>query len=793
MTPLRPILRSLLSSTVVGGLVVLPFVLLAAGLRSAPADDAAGTKPPAPAAPAPVAHGWLAWRGPDQNGASTETGLPDECTLAGPNLRWSYELAGRGAPVLANGKLYVLGYRGDGPDLQELLVCLDAKTGKLLWEHGSSDFLSDTVYNRYAIGAPTVDAETANVYYLTAPGLFHCRTADGKLLWRHSLMEEFGRITFPNGRIGSPVVDGDLVMVHAVTSNWGKEGPARDRLYAFEKRTGELVWSTTPGTAPLDNSFATPVVGWWRGRRVLYVGTGCGHMAAIDARTGVPLWRFPFTKGGVNASALLYKDDTLIAIHGKENVDTSESGRMAAIRIPAEVKKTTPDEPMVLDRSSELWRNSLSSFSSSPVLVGDRVYVTVETGSLLCVDAGSGRTLWEHKLGPEQIHASPLAADGKLYVPINEGTFFVLRPGEKGTEVLSTERLPGNCLGSPTVWNGRIYVHTTEKLFCFGLPGDRPEPAAAGPVSPAAAAAAPGPLAFLLPVPADLVLKPGEKAALRLLGVDANGARVPLPAGAVPQWRKFVPATAKVRSEMNAEFDAEGRLSAAPDARLSAGSWEATIGEVKGTMRGRVLPRPPFREEFESYPLAVKHEQETGVMFAYPPLPWIGARFKWEIRERDGSRVLAKTLDNDLFQRSFTFLGPSDLSNYTVEADVMSDGTRRTMSVVGVINQRYVVALIGNAQELEVNSNYDRLKVAVPFAWKASAWYRLKARVDVAADGSGVVRGKAWPRGEPEPAAWTLEVPHKRAHASGSPGLFGFSPQNRVRVYVDNVSVTANE
>jgi hypothetical protein len=60
-----------------------------------------------------------------------------------------------------------------------------------------------------------------------------------------------------------------------------------------------------------------------------------------------------------------------------------------------------------------------------------------------------------------------------------------------------------------------------------------------------------------------------------------------------------------------------------------------------------------------------------------------------------------------------------------------------------------------------------------------------------AADGSGVVRAKAWKKGEAEPDAWTLEVPHKTAHQNGSPGLFGFSPQAE-RVYIDNMTVTAN-
>jgi hypothetical protein len=79
----------------------------------------------------------------------------------------------------------------------------------------------------------------------------------------------------------------------------------------------------------------------------------------------------------------------------------------------------------------------------------------------------------------------------------------------------------------------------------------------------------------------------------------------------------------------------------------------------------------------------------------------------------------------------------------------------------------------------------------VSFKWLPNTWYRLKARVDVAADGSGTVRAKAWKRGDAEPEKWTNEAPVKIANLNGSPGLSGFSPQD-MRVFIDNISVTAN-
>ena len=162
-------------------------------------------------------------------------------------------------------------------------------------------------------------------------------------------------------------------------------------------------------------------------------------------------------------------------------------------------------------------------------------------------------------------------------------------------------------------------------------------------------------------------------------------------------------------------------------------------------------------------------------------------------KDLDGgtNQALVKTIDNKLFQRGQVFFGFPDMKNYTVEADVLTEGNKRKMSEVGLINQRYIIVLKGNSQQIEVNSNQERIKVAAPFKWVPESWYHLKTRVDVAADGSGVVRAKAWKKGESEPEAWSIEVPHKIAHTEGSPGLYGFAPQD-MRIAIDNISVTAN-
>jgi outer membrane protein assembly factor BamB len=225
--------------------------------------------------------GWLNWRGPNQNGTSLETKLPEKLTM--DDLLWSADFPGQSSPVIANGKLYVLGYLGEGPELQEVIACFDITTGRKLWDRRFNDFLSDTIYTRYSTSNATIDPETGNVYKQGTQGIIAAFTPEGKELWHYSMMETFGRLTFPNGRTATPVIDRDLVITRGITSNWGAHGPASDRFYAFDKKSGRLVWSSTPGARPRDNSYGPPTLGWWNGLRVLYRRTA---LAGWDRQRG---------------------------------------------------------------------------------------------------------------------------------------------------------------------------------------------------------------------------------------------------------------------------------------------------------------------------------------------------------------------------------------------------------------------------------------------------------------------------------------------------------------------------
>ena len=715
-------------------------------------------------------------------GVSTEKGLPDE--LNGTTV-WTYEIQGGGIPVVAGNKVYQFGYYGSGEKVEESLTCLDIESGELIWDRRRQDFISDIVYDRYGVGSACVDRETGNVFFQTSPGLLAGFSPDGSLLWERSLMEEFARLTFPNGRTGGPCVDEGLVILHAITANWGTNGPARDRFYAFDKITGELVWTSTPGTTPQDSSFAPLVFEDLEdGRRVFYSGTGCGHVVCVDARTGQPLWRFKMSHGGVNAGVVLHQD-LVIAVHGKENIDSSKIGRMVGIRKPH--KLPVLGEPILeLGPEDEAWRNGeLESFTSSPVLYKDRVYTSVKTGELFCNDARTGGTIWVVKLAPDQIHAAPTWADGKLYIPMFDGHVYVVEDVGNHGKILNKIDLGHACLAAPAIAQGKILIQAKNKLYCFGnsispKPFRSSEPFNSDKT---------GEIKSLQIVPSEFSLSAGKKVKFRVFALDSSGRRIKQ-LGDGLTWEKWIPPSAKVRAELdgNLTMVGPGSLHALPSAKLSAGAIQVSYEGLTAITRGRILQALPYREDFQDG-YTLNQVASDGISFSYPPLPWLGARMRWQVQDLGGERVAGNTLDRVLFQRAINFVGSWKDSDYIVEMDAKVDGNRRIKSTIGVINQRYIFALVGNANTLQVVSNYDRFERSVPFPIEANRWYRIKTQIDLQDDGSGLIRAKAWPREEPEPDEWNLEEIHTKPHRQGAAGIYALSPQSKKKVYFDNLNI----
>jgi hypothetical protein len=138
------------------------------------------------------------------------------------------------------------------------------------------------------------------------------------------------------------------------------------------------------------------------------------------------------------------------------------------------------------------------------------------------------------------------------------------------------------------------------------------------------------------------------------------------------------------------------------------------------------------------------------------------------------------------------FFGSLDQSNYTVEGDVRAATRRRQMGDIGLTAQRYSLVLYGTSQRLKIEPWEPETErtVTVPFAWKPDAWYHLKLRVENNANGSVQIRGKAWPTGEAEPAAWMIEKLDPNGNRQGATGVFADA---EFGVALDNLTLTPNQ
>src|SRR4026208_23105 len=406
---------------------------------------------------------WTEWRGPARDGVSMEKGLPTSWSPTGQNLAWKVPYGGRSAPIVMGNRVFLQNTAGKGELEQERVMCFNADTGKLLWEHRFNIYLSDVPPHRVGWASPVGDPATGNVYVFGVGGNLIGFNRDGKVLWERSLGEDFGLLTTHGGRTESPIIDGDMVIVSGVTFQWGEHGRGAHRFMAFDKKTGETMWVSAPGGRPYDTTYAPPIIANINGTRLLIQGASDGVVHAIKAQTGEPVWKYEISKRGINTGVVV-KGTTAILTHSEENLASSEMGMMVAIDATAkgEIK------PENVKWTVYGWQGG----GSSPVIDGDRLYQLDNGANVAAFDVNTGKQLWLQNLGTIQ-KASPVFADGKLYVGTENGKFFILKPTATGCEILDqdqlgTEAQPEAIVGSAAVSNGRIFFASDSGLYAIG-------------------------------------------------------------------------------------------------------------------------------------------------------------------------------------------------------------------------------------------------------------------------------------------------------------------------------------
>ena len=706
---------------------------------------------------------WPEWRGPSRDGHSAETNLPSKWSPQGENLAWRIPIGSRSAPVAFGNRIYINSPTpGDPSATQERLIAIDAETGKVVWERRFSLFLSDVPQHRSSWASPAVDPETGNIYLFTVAAQLVCVSPDGKVVWDRSLTDEYGAVTTHGGRTTSPIIEGDKVILNSLILAWGDLNRPGNRYFAFDKKTGQTVWVSSPQTRHYDTNYSTPIVGDIDGTRALMVGGTDGVYHALKVNTGEKIWSIEVSKRAILNSPL-FRDNVAYITHGEENIDTTEMGMVAAV-------DATKTGALTADAFKWRTRGFLPTFAS-PVMDNERLYTIDNSAIIGAFDLKTGAKVWEKTLGTLQ-KGSPVLADGKLYVGTENGKFYILRPSATGVEVLDEDVLgsaqaPEPVVASPIVADGRIYVTTMDAMYAIGK--RTRAPSAKGAQSAQRAPSAPGAPAVVQVFPFESLLTPGQTVMLKARLFDAKG-----------NFIREEPAAQWSVDQLIGAVDAKG-VYTAPKQGSTAGFAKATVGTLSGMARVRVIEAPPWTFDFEN------------ATSEAPPAWWVGAPTKVVQRTVEGlGKVLMRPRDESVGRRAKVFFGQPNMAGFTVEADVRGREQRRQRGDVGLINERYGLVLFGNGQKLELHpwQAADEMTTRIDYKWDADKWYRMKLRVDHQKDGTARVRGKVWPADGAEPAEWTIEKVDKIPHVMGSPGIYADGISD---VYFDNVKVYKNQ
>lgn len=715
---------------------------------------------------------WPYWRGPEYNSISRETGLPDTIDPEGgngSNLLWKRDdLGGRSTPIVMRGKLYtILRAEPATPREGERVVCVDAATGEDIWESRHNVWSSDVPDTRVGWSSVVGDPETGNVYALGAAGLFRCYNGEtGEVLWSIPLHEQMGLLSTYGGRTNYPIVFEDLVILGSVIIGWGDMAVPSFRVMGFDKRSGEIRWFVSTRLRPTDTTYSGPVIATIKGQSLLIVGAGDGHLYAFQPRTGKQVWSYQLSRRGLNNSPTVV-GDVVFCGQSEENPTGTVMGAVAAIR---------GDLTGNINESGEIWREpGLATGKSAPLHVDGRLYCCDDFGKLHVVDAKDGEPISPRPISLGTINfASPLYADGKIYHCEKNGRWYILTPDDRdGVERPRRGESMGmfpsgdECWASPVVSHGRLYILTTGALYCFQDQSKQHGATERPPAPQETPLAQDEKPAQLQVVPAEVLMKPGQKQQFSVRLFNANG-----------QLLGESPAEFTVAG--SGAIDDSGAFAAPDDADHTAAIVTAKVGELSGRARIRIVPPLPWHFDFEGLKDA--------------PITWVGARYRHVLREVDGSTVMVKITTIPLGTRSRAWMGSPDLSDYTIQADFKAaEGGAGKLPDVGVMAQGYTLEVSGENNWIKLVSwipHDKRYFKEIPFQLEPQVWYTMKLRA-ATEDGRAALRGKVWKRDQSEPQEWTIELVDPVPQTFGAPGLFGNA--TNAELFIDNVSVVPNE
>jgi outer membrane protein assembly factor BamB len=429
------------------------------------------------------AEDWPQWRGPDGTGVSTELSLPERWSDT-EGVAWKARLRGVGvsSPVISGDRVFVtsqigVGVRREGnhPTLVQdgnassrgerglttaastatgadgagsdgrirFLVEAFARTdGKSLWtfELPASD-ARPAVHDKHNLASASPVTDGTRVYAVFGTGQIVAVDMKGTRVWQRDLAAEYGAWQINWGHGSSPIVYRDTVILpcfHEPTSY----------LIALDARTGATRWKADRGSKVV--SYSTPLVVRATTGDELVLNTS-EALEAYDPASGKELWRLN-EPSRFAIPMPVHQDGVLYASRGYR------SGPYAAIKVGGRGD---------IAASHVLWKVPTGApYISSLVYHDGLLYMAADVGVVTCVEAKTGQRVWQERL-EGVFTASPVAADGKIYLVSESGETIVLRPGRKA-DVIARNTLNGRLLASPAISGGRLFLRTDDSLIAIG-------------------------------------------------------------------------------------------------------------------------------------------------------------------------------------------------------------------------------------------------------------------------------------------------------------------------------------
>lgn len=396
------------------------------------------------------AENWPSWRGPKGTGESSEKGIPTEWS-EDKNVAWKVPMPGRGGatPAIWEKRLFVTSGEGKG----QVLLCISTE-GKILWKKtvgsGGRPAIKGDEANE-ASASPSTDGKL--VYVFVGTGNLAAFDFEGNEKWNVNIQDRYGKFKIQHGLHTSPLLhEGKLYLsLQHELGHW---------VIAIDAATGKEVWKHERKTDAVGESleaYASPCL-WNDGKESQVVVLGADYATGHSLKDGSEIWRL----GDLNSKKTYSTAFRIIAspVATPEALVVPTARGMHVITLKPGVKG------MVNAGSEhEMWRKSKGSPDvPSPLVHDGLVYLCREFGVLQCWDLKSGESIYSGRLHDSRYRASPVYADGKIYVAARDGTVYVVRAGRK-FDILATNQLPDVFTASPAISEGTIYLRGFGHLY----------------------------------------------------------------------------------------------------------------------------------------------------------------------------------------------------------------------------------------------------------------------------------------------------------------------------------------